>query len=143
MVKPPISTPAGFAPAFAIGFADAQDKLTTVTETEPLPVMVANAASAPPALTGQSSVPALAGPFTATPGLPVTVALSGTWTGTAQLLRSINGGTTKLPLRVGGSIWGTFSEPGVEQVWVDNEAGVSFYLDLIPASGTINYRVSQ
>jgi len=143
MAKPPISTPAGYAPAFAIGYADAQAKLTTVTATEPLPVTVTNAAAAPEAVTGQTSTAAVVGPFSAAPGLPVSVALSGTWTGTAQLLRSTDGGTTKLPLRIGGSTWGTFSEPGVEQVWVDSETGVSFYLDIAPASGTITYRVSQ
>lgn len=144
MAKPPVSTPAGFAPTFAIGYSDAEAKLTTVTLADPLPVTMTTAASpAPPALSGQTAAPLVAGPYNAAPGLPVTVALSGTWTGSVQLLRSIDGGATRLPLRIGGSAWGTFDEPGVEQVWIDNETGVSFYLDIAPISGTVSYRVSQ
>lgn len=143
MPNPPISVPAGFAPAFALGYSDAQSRLTMVTASAPLPVSLSNAATPPAPLTGQTAAAAVAGPFNAVAGLPVIVALSGSWTGTVQVLRSTDGGVTKLPLRVGGADWGTYHESGVEQAWVDNESGVSFYLDITPTSGTVAYRVSQ
>lgn len=143
MPNPPISVPAGFAPAFALGYSDAQSNLTMVTATAPLPVSVSNAATAPAPLTGQTATAAVVGPFNAVAGLPVIVALSGTWTGTVQVLRSTDGGATRLPLRIGGSSWGTYHESGVEQAWIDNENGVSFYLDITPATGSVTYRVSQ
>lgn len=143
MANPPISVPAGFAPAFALGYSDAQSNLTMVTASAPLPVSVASGAPVPAALTGQTATATLVGPFNAIADRPVVVALSGTWTGTVQVLRSTDGGVTKLPLRIGGSTWGTYHESGVEQAWIDKESGASFYLDIAPASGTVAYRVSQ
>lgn len=143
MANPPISVPAGFAPAFALGYSDAQSNLTMVTASAPLPVSVGSGAPVPAPLTGQTATAALVGPFNAIADRPVVVALSGTWTGTVQVLRSTDGGVTKLPLRIGGSTWGTYRESGVEQAWIDKESGASFYLDIAPASGTVAYRVSQ
>lgn len=142
MANPPVSVPAGFAPAFALGYSDDQSKLTMVTDAAPLPVSL-NSVAAPAALSGQSASATVIGPFNAIAGRPIVVALSGSWTGTVRLLRSTDGGLTRLPLRIGGAEWGTYHELGVEQAWIDSETGASFYLDIAPASGTVVYRVSQ
>ena len=140
-VPPAISTPAGFAPAYAVGYSDANGQLALVSAAAPLPVATTAAAEAP--LAGQSSASQVVGPFAATPGLAVVVALDGTWEGTVRLLRSTDGGVTKLSLRAGGSAWGEYSETGVEQAWLETEDGASFYLDIALVSGTVSYRVSQ
>lgn len=99
------------------------------------------ATSAP--LTGTSTAAQVAGPFVPVLGRPITVALSAaTWPGgTAQILRSIDGGGTKLPLTPAGVTLGTYTQQGVDQPWIETEAGATFYLSL-PASG-IGFRVSQ
>jgi hypothetical protein len=48
-----------------------------------------------------------------------------------------------VPLRVGGSAWAEYADPGCEQAWTESEEGVSFYLDIALNSGTVAYRVSQ
>ena len=141
MTPPSISVPAGFAPAYAFGYSDTNGRLALVSDTAPLPV--ATSAPAPPPLAGQASVWGVAGPFEPTPGRPIIVALDGEWTGTVRLLRSADGGLTRLPLRVGGMAWGEFTAPGCEQSWSETEQGTSFYLDIALDSGALVYRVSQ
>jgi hypothetical protein len=137
----PISMPAGYAPAFALGFADATHNLNIVSDSLRLPVAFA----APPqaALAGETANSILAGPFAATAGRVITVTLAGVWDGTARLLRSTDDGVTLVPLRVGGSVWAEYTESGCEQAWTESEEGVTFYLDVALNSGTVAYRVSQ
>ena len=141
MASPSISVPAGFAPAYAVGFSDTGGQLALVSDTAPLPV--AMAAPAPAPLTGQAAASELAGPFEPTPGRVIVVTLDGQWDGTVRLLRSTDGGLTTAPLRVGGEIWGEYSAPGCEQAWSETEQGTSFYLDIVLNSGAVAYRVSQ
>ncbi len=95
------------------------------------------------AIAGTSSAAQVVGPFVPQLGRAITVALSAaTWPGgTAQLLRSTDGGTTKLPLTPAGVVLGTYTKQGVDQPWLETEAGATFYLSL-PNAG-IGYRVSQ
>lgn len=137
----PVSLPAGFAPAYAVGFSDAAENLVLVSDSLRLPV--APVPQAPAALSGQTSVSLEAGPFDAVPGRVVTVTLGGEWEGTVSLLRSIDGGTTRAALRVAGQPWAIYSVPGCEQAWLESEEGASFYLDIRLVSGTLAYRVSQ
>jgi hypothetical protein len=137
----PISVPAGFAPAYAVGYSDTGGRLALVSDTAPLPV--STAALAPDPLVGSISVSAIVGPFDAVAGRIVSVALGGEWEGTVTLLRSTDGGATKLPLRVAGEPWATFSSPGLEQAWQEAEEGASFFLDISLQSGNLAYRVSQ
>lgn len=141
MISPSISVPAGFAPAYALGYADAGGQLALVSDATPLPV--ATAAPAPAPLTGQSAASELVGPFEPTPGRAIVVTLDGEFDGTVRLLRSTDDGLTKVPLRVGGSAWAEYTGPGCEQAWSETEEGTSFYLDIALASGTVAYRVSQ
>ncbi|MDR6144949.1 hypothetical protein QE363_000742 [Sphingomonas sp. SORGH_AS870] len=99
------------------------------------------AASAP--IAGVSAGVEVAGPFIPDLGRPITVALSAAkWPGgNAQILRSTDGGVTRLPLTPGGVPIGNYATPGVDQPWVETEAGATFYLTL-PGAG-ITYRVAQ
>ena len=137
----PISMPAGYAPAFALGFADATRNLNVVSDVVRLPV--AFAASPPAPLLGEAANSMVVGPFAATAGRVITVTLDGQWDGTVRLLRSTDGGSTMAPLRVGGTAWAEYTAPGCEQAWTESEEGVTFYLDIGLTSGTVAYRVSQ
>lgn len=101
--------------------------------------MMPRATSTP--ITGTSTTAAIVGPFTPQLGRPITVALAGTWSGTAQLLRSTDGGTTKLPLTPAGVTLGTYSAQGVDQPWIETDSTATFYLSL-PAAN-ITYKVSN
>lgn len=140
---PPISVPAGFAPAYALGFSDAESRLSIVSHDAPLPVSLTGQLSTlPDPLSGETSASTLAGPFLPNPGAPIVVTLSGVWTGTVQVLRSIGSGPL-LPLRIGGITWGTFHEQGCEQIWIETEQGAAFHLDIALTSGTLSYRMAQ
>lgn len=143
----PVRTPGGFAPAFALGQAGPDGHLLLVSADNPLPVTGGSGAAAPaPAptpLAGATSVSNVVGPFDPVPGRPVYLQLSGTWQGRVQVLRSVDGGATKVPLTVAGQHWGVFTGPSCEPVWEEGDAAARLYLDLQPASGTIAYRVSQ
>ncbi|WP_260926336.1 hypothetical protein [Novosphingobium sp. 9] len=102
----PISTPARYTPAFAVGFSDTGGDFSLVHAAQPLPVTMA--ASAPAAaLSSTAAANAIAGPYIPVAGRTVMISLSGTWSGTVRLLRSIDGGATKVPVTVGGSAWGS------------------------------------
>lgn len=137
----PISAPAGYAPAYAVGFADSKENLVLVSATAPLPVAIS--APAPSPLVGLASSSEVVGPFVATAGRIVLVTLDGDWEGTVRLLRSIDGGATQVPLRVAGAAWGEYTASGCEQAWSETEDGASFYLDIALVSGGVAYRVSQ
>jgi len=137
----PISAPAGFAPIFALGFADSDVNLSLVSDGMRLPVAIASPAPSP--LSGETSVSTLAGPFAATAGRVVTVALDGDWQGAVRLLRSTDAGVSLTPLRVAGASWAEYTSSGCEQAWSETEEGVSFFLDIALTSGSLSYRVSQ
>lgn len=151
----PISYPARYAPAVAINFADDQGHAVLVSQESPLPVTFAGAAPAsgsgtptptptpPPPLAGTSATSQVAGPFAPIAGRPLVLTLAGTWTGTVQLLRSVDGGATRHPLTVGGAVWARFTANACEQVWEEAEGAARFYLSLAPASGTVQYRLAQ
>jgi hypothetical protein len=142
MTEPvPIQTPSGYAPAYAVGFADPSANLILVSDLRPLPVT----AMAPPPepLVGTTSQSQIAGPFPAAANRPIVVNLAGVWQGSVRLLRSTDGGATLNSLRVGGMPWAEYTTSGCEQAWVESEAETSFYLDVSLESGTLDYRVSQ
>lgn len=142
----PISYPGRFAPGFALAFADAAGAALQVSSVTPLPVAIVSGGttgSVPPALSGSTAVAITAGPYAPLAGRPLVLVLDGTWTGTVRLLRSTDGGTTRLPLSLGGAPYATFTANICEPVWEENEAGATFYLQLTPASGSILYRLAQ
>ena len=140
--KRPILYPTGFVTSTAIGFADNTGNLSFVTTDSPLPVLTARAGN-PATLAGQATATALIGPFLPLRGEPIHLQLSGTWTGTVTLQRSTDGGATRQALTLGGQAWARFTTNVNEPVWEEGEAGATFYLDVVLASGAVNYLVSQ
>ncbi len=138
----PVTTPATYAPISAIGFAEADSNLSPVSATNPLPVALA-VATAPPVLAGTATGTSIVGPFAPIAGKPVMLVLSGQWSGSARVLRSTDGGATKLPLTAAGLAWGGFTGNCCEPVWEESVAGASLYLDIALTSGTLAYRVAQ
>jgi hypothetical protein len=60
-----------------------------------------------------------------------------------RLLRSTDGGATKLPVTVAGDTWAQFTANCCEPVWDESEASARLYLDIALTSGTITYRIAQ
>jgi hypothetical protein len=137
----PIQSPSGYAASRAMAFADVDGSALLVSAATPMPVVVAPATSTP--LTGSTAANLLTGPFQPTLDRAIVIALSGTWTGTVRVLRSTDGGATKLPLTLGGTVWGQFSANCCEPVWEESEAAARLYLDIVLASGTLAYRFGQ
>ena len=69
--------------------------------------------------------------------------LAGPWTGTVKLLRSVEGGTTKLPLTAASLPYASYTGNVCEPVWEESEAAAVFFLDVTLNSGTLNYRMGQ
>lgn len=143
MPETTIVRPAGWITETAIAFGDTQGA-QLVDAAHPLPViLVAGAQSSPLPLTGTATASQVAGPFAATNGKALTMALAGSWSGRVQLLRSTDGGTTRLPLTPASVPVGIMTTSGVDQPWVETEDGATYYLAITLSSGTLTYRVSQ
>ena len=143
MTDLPIQPPARYLPLVAIAFADDGGNGTTIDAAHPLPVstLIAEAASDPPA--GAAVASGSFGPFTPELGRPIWLTLSGSWSGSVAVKRSVDGGVTKLPLTVGGAAWGGFTGNACEPVAEESEAAAEYYLDVALVSGTLAYRVAQ
>ncbi len=138
----PVTAPASYAPVSAIGFAETDNTLLSVSADRPLPVSTVSV-PAPAALTGNAVASGVFGPFTPTSGKPVMLALSGSWVGTVKVLRSADGGTTKLPITAAGMAWGSFSANCCEPVWEETVSGAALYLDITLGTGSVTYRMAQ
>lgn len=141
MSSVPIKTPAGYAVSRATAYADSSGNQVLVSTTQPLPVSLAQSANA--ALTGNAAASTVAGPFTPVTGRAAVLVLSGTWAGTVRILRSTDGGATKLPLSVGGNPWAQFTGNACEPVWEESEADAQLYIDIALTSGSVSYRLAQ
>ena len=136
-----IQAPAGYVSSHAAAFADADGSALLVSAAAPLPVTTRAIAAEP--LAGTTVATGLIGPFQPVPGRPVMIALTGTWGGTVRVTRSTDNGATRLPLTVGGSVWGLFTSNCCEAVWEEGESAARLYLDVTLASGSLSYRLSQ
>lgn len=147
MPNVPISYPARYAPGVALNYADDGGNAVLVSQSAPLPVTLAAVAggSTTPSspLTGMTAIASTTSSYVPLAGRPLVLTLTGTWTGTVKLLRSVNGGTTKLPLTLAGAPWAEFTANVNEPVWEENEAAAVFFLQFTPLSGTIAYRLAQ
>ncbi len=142
----PISLPAGFAPGFALGYADTGGDFVLVQPAAPLPVQIMDgtpATAPPPALEGTATGALLAGPFTPASDTSVHLSLWGDWTGAVQLERAASPTSPRLPTTAAGAVWGRFTANACEQVWSENEAGAVLYLAIAVTGGTLHYRVAQ
>lgn len=143
MSSTPIINPGGYTPARALVYADTDGSAVQVSTAAPLPVSLGSASPVPAALTGSLAASGTVGPYTPVADKPVMLVLSGTWSGSVRLLRSTDGGATKLPVTMAGAGWALFTANCCEPVWEDSEAGAQLYLSVTLASGTLAYRVSQ
>lgn len=142
MPTSPLKTPAGYVPQMAISFADQNGDADLVRSTNPLPVTT-QPFTAAAALTGSATSTTVAGPFAPRAGRAVVLALSGSWAGQVRVLRSTDGGTTRLPLTAAGLGYGVFTANACEAVWEESESAATLYLDVTLSSGTLNYRMGQ
>ncbi|MDB5682576.1 MAG: hypothetical protein JWM38_1883 [Sphingomonas bacterium] len=138
-----IETPAGFVPAHALTFGQAGADARFVHAGDPLPVRTETPAASSAPLVGSTSATAVAGPFVPDPGRPIRLTLTGTWSGSVAVQRSIDGGATKLPLTLAGTAWATFTANANEEVAQEYEGGATYYLAITLSSGTLTYRVAQ
>lgn len=141
MPPTPIQSPSGYAVSQAVAYADVDGSARLVSTAAPLPVTMGNPAVTP--LAGTAAASGQVGPFQPVPGRAVVLSLSGTWSGTVRLLRSADGGTTRLPLTVAGAGWGQFTANCCELVWEESESTAQLYLDITLASGSVSYRLAQ
>jgi len=139
----PIQNPAGYAVTRAIAYADVDGSMLQVSSSAPLPVALSSGAAATTPLTGTAATTSVVGPYQPAIGRAVMLLLTGTWTGTVKVLRSVDGGTTKQPLTINGNTWGQFTANCCEAVWDESESAARFYLDITLASGSVTYRVAQ
>lgn len=143
MPNSPISVPAGYAPAFAIGFAASSGgDLSIVEPSRPLPVTSVQPPASSP-LTGTVQAQTTAGPFIPAAARPVFLTLAGLWQGNVIIARSTDGGATLQPLTLAGEPWPSFTSNACEAVWEEYEAGAALYLIADVTSGSLQYRLSQ
>jgi hypothetical protein len=138
-----IETPAGFVPQYALAFGAVDGPAVAVHAANPLPVRSVWQAAAVGALAGTLSASGTVGPFVPELARPIWISLSGNWGGTVDVLRSTDGGATKLPLTVGGERWGRYAANANEAVGDESEAGATYYLAAALQTGTLTYRVAQ
>lgn len=129
----------------------------STTETNPLPVKLLCwsgstwtpcpnlGAATPTPLAGVDTTAGAQdfGPFTPQLGRAIWLTLSGTWSGTTQVLRSTDGGTTRLPLTIAGGAWGSFTANCNEPVTEESDAAATYYLRITLTSGSATYRMAQ
>ncbi|MBX9643882.1 MAG: hypothetical protein K2W91_07260 [Novosphingobium sp.] len=137
----PILNPAGYAVTCAVAYADVDGALVPVDASTPLPVTLGRTPTTP--LAGTAASTAVAGPYQPALGRPVMLVLTGTWTGSVRVMRSVDGGTTRQALTVAGSAWAQFSANACEAVWEESESAATLYLDITLASGSVTYRMAQ
>lgn len=142
MPSTPLQTPGRFVAPVAVSFANPAGDSEVVSGANPLPVYAAPLAP-PAALAGLATASGVFGPFAPRLGQPVMLALSGTWSGTVRVLRSTDGGATKLALTALGQPYGIYTANLCEAVWEDGEAGAALYLDVTIAGGALTYRMGQ
>jgi hypothetical protein len=142
MPTSPLKTPAGYVPQMAIAFANIAGDAEMVSATNPMPIQEQPFVAAAP-LAGNASGSSQIGPFQPRAGRAIVLTLSGAWTGTVRLVRSVDGGTTKLPVTAAGLPYGVFTGNVCEPVWEESESAALLYLDVTLASGTLGYRLGQ
>jgi hypothetical protein len=139
----PILAPAGYVPEHAVAFGSQDGPATPVDLANPLPVALTLAMALSTALTGSSVTSGTAGPFVPQMGRAIWMTLTGVWSGTVQLMRSLDSGATMVPLTIGGLQWGAFTANCNEPVAEETVVGTTYYLAVAITSGTATYRIAQ
>ncbi|SEJ63884.1 hypothetical protein SAMN05428950_102348 [Sphingomonas sp. OV641] len=138
-----VEIPAGFVPQYAMAFGAVDAPAVAVHDGNPLPVRLLKKPAGSVPLAGSLGASGFAGPFLPELDRPIWVTLSGDWSGTVDLLRSVDGGVTKFPLTAGGARWARFTANANEAAAEESEVGASYYLFATLTGGTLTYRVAQ
>ena len=142
MPTSPLKTPAGYVPQMAISFANPNGDADLVSAANPVPTQDQPFIAAAP-LVGTAITSTQAGPFQPRAGRAIVLSLAGIWSGTVKILRSVDGGTTRLPVTAGGLPYGSYTGNVCEPVWEESEAAALLYLDVALTSGSVTYRMGQ
>lgn len=140
---PAAMAPASYVPFHALALADEEGHARAVNASAPLPVAPVLPPSGTAPLSGTAGTQQLVGPFVPALGRPIWLSLAGEWSGQVQILRSRDGGETMHPLTIGGEPWGRFTSNATEPVAEETVAGATYFLNLKPVSGLINYEIVQ
>jgi hypothetical protein len=140
---PQVAHPAGYVTQQVLALGAPGELAQPISEETPLPTAGIVRPSGVTPLSGTAGEDALIGPFAPILGRPITLTLSGLWSGTVQVMRSIDAGATYSPVTLGGDAWGVFRANVNEPIWEETEDGATFYLDIRPLSGTVTYRFAQ
>ncbi|GAA0452020.1 MULTISPECIES: hypothetical protein [Sphingomonas] len=139
----PIDVPAPFVPAVGLSFGQPGADAVFVDAANPMPVRLARAPAAAIPLAGTASASGRVGPFVPELDRPIHLTLSGSWSGTVRVLRSVDGGTTLDPLTLAGEPWAVFTTNANEPVAEESVSGTSYYVEFSLLSGAVTYRVAQ
>ena len=137
----PIVSPSGYAATRAVAFAGADGNAVIASGSLPLPVTLGSDPTVP--LAGTTAASGTFGPYQPALGREAVLALAGTWSGTVRVLRSTDGGITKLPLTIAGAAWAQFTGNCCEPIWEESEAAARLWLEVTLSSGSLSYRLAQ
>src|SRR6218665_1296960 len=97
----PVSMPARAVSLHALAFGAVDSDAVAVDASNPLPVTTTTAPAHSTAMAGTASASGTSPAFAPQIGREIVLTLSGAWSGSVALLRSVDGGTTKLPATIG------------------------------------------
>lgn len=140
-----VVVPSQSVPLFAHAFGNEGEAAVAVSAANPLPTAPPGTRAAdvaPLAGADNSAGVEQFGPFVPRLGREVVLTLSGTWSGSVALMRSVDGGATVLPATLGGTAI-SFTANVNEIVWVETEAAATLYLSITLNAGAVTYRVAQ
>ncbi len=141
---PLVETPASFVPQVAIAFGSVGGAASVVDAACPLPTRNVGVAADSVPLAGTSAATGTFGPFAPDLSRAIWVTLSGSWSGSVQLLRSTDGGTTNRAITTSdGTPKGQWSGNVNAPITEETVAGAHYYLAVTLTSGTLAYEVRQ
>jgi hypothetical protein len=144
MSTPRIQAPAPYVPQVAVTFGQSGAAALAVDMGNPLPTRPVRVAATSVPLAGTATASGTVGPFVPELDRAIWVTLGSGWTGAVQLLRSTDGGVTRLPITTGdgtpkGQWWGAVNAAVTEE----SVAAASYWLGLTMTGGTLAYEVRQ
>jgi hypothetical protein len=144
MSTPRIQAPAPYVPQVAVTYGPIGGDALAVDLGSPLPTRSVRVAAVSEPLVGTATTSGTAGPFVPELGRPIWVTLGSGWTGSVQLLRSTDGGATRLAITTGdGTPKGVWSVPVNAAVTEESVAAASYWLSLTLTAGTLAFEVRQ
>lgn len=119
------------------------DTAVAVSEANPLPVQMTPQPASTQPLAQTLSASGSVGPFAPDLNRAIWLTLSGSWSGTATIMRSVDHGATRYPLTLAGQPWAVFTANAQEVISEESDASATYYVDIALNSGSVAVRVSQ